>query len=345
MFEDLYNEYFILGAISLLIFIAAFAAFWLSFIFFPTLFVEKSIAKRFLRALRFPVLALFMLLAAFLSFNLYDSPPHVENTISHILLIFLIATFGWLSGALLRNAYTLIREHYEKGALFDLSKRSALTQAQFLYRLLMLGVIALSLGSILMTFPAIKSIGVGILGSAGIAGIALGIAARPILLNFIAGFQIAMTKMIKIGDAVVIEKEQGRIEVISLTHVTVKTWDLRHLIVPVSYFIDKPYQNWTVFSTDLYATAYIHCDFTADVEKMRQKLHEILEESPLWDKKVWDLLVTNISERTLQLRATMSVRDTSNAFPLQCYVREKIIGYLQKESLSSLPQIRIEKKD
>lgn len=334
-------ECLLLLGLSLLFFLGAIAVYFIFFTLFPRIFKRGHLGRRLIKSAKLPTFCLLIELAAFLSFNLFDISPAIDVVFSHFILIITIGTVGFLLANLLKAWYRYVMEHYDSLIDIDHSKRSMITQLQFLYRSLLFFVVIFSLASILMTFPPIRSMGVGILGSAGILGIALGIAARPILLNFISGFQIAITKMVKIGDAVVVEGQQGRVEHIYLTHVLVKLSDLRRIVVPISYFIDKPFENWSCFSTELIAVAHLHCDYSVSIEKVRQKLYEILQTTPLWDQKVWSLLVTDTTESTVKIRTCMSAKDASDAFMLKCYVLEHLLAFVYNEETSALPQSRI----
>jgi small-conductance mechanosensitive channel len=195
---------------------------------------------------------------------------------------------------------------------------------------------------ILMTFSEVRHIGVSILASAGIFGVVLGFAAQKTLGNFIAGIQIAIAQPIRLDDVVIIEGEWGWIEEITLTFVVVRIWDLRRMVVPISYFLEKPFQNWTRTSADLLGTVFIYTDYTVPVDEMRKELTRILESSPKWDKKVNVLQVSDTTDRSVELRALMSAADSPTAWDLRCEVREKLLEFLQKRFPGSLPRTRVE---
>jgi small-conductance mechanosensitive channel len=193
-----------------------------------------------------------------------------------------------------------------------------------------------------MTFPNIKQIGVSLLASAGMLGIILGFAAQKTLGNFIAGIQIAIAQPIRLDDVVIIENEWGWIEEITLTFVVVRIWDLRRLVVPISYFLEKPFQNWTRTSADILGSVFIYTDYTIVVKEVRDELTRILTNSQYWDKKVNVLQVTDAKERVIELRALMSAADSPTAWNLRCEVREKLFEFLQTKFPECLPRIRIE---
>jgi small-conductance mechanosensitive channel len=167
-------------------------------------------------------------------------------------------------------------------------------------------------------------------------------AARPTLGNLIAGIQITLTEPIRIEDAVVVEGELGRVVEVNTTYVIVHLWDLRHLVVPLSYFIEKPFQNWTRYSSDLIGVVLLYTDYTVPVDKLREEYRQILESSPLWDRKVMAVQVTDAKERSVELRFLMSAGNPTTTFGLRCYVRERLIQYLQEHYPQALPRIRSE---
>jgi small-conductance mechanosensitive channel len=199
-------------------------------------------------------------------------------------------------------------------------------------------IVVVTLSAVLMTFEPVRQYGVSLFASAGVAGLIAGLAARPLLTNLIAGIQIATTQPIRIGDQVVVENESGRIEEITSTYVVIRLWDLRRMIVPLSYFIEKPFQNWTLESSNLLGTVTLYVDFTAPVDAIRNKLGEIVKGSKLWDGNVVKLQVTDAKEGAMELRALVSARSAADAFELRCEVREKLIEFLRTEYPTVLPR-------
>ena len=250
---------------------------------------------------------------------------------------------GLISFLLVKATYVL--DEYVIGR-FDIDQKDNLrarkirTQLNVLKRIVIIAVCILALGTMLMTFEKVRQLGTTILASAGIIGIVVGMAAQRTIGTFIAGLQIAFTQPIRIDDVVIVENEWGRIEEITLTYVVVKIWDLRRLVVPITYFIEKPFQNWTRRTADLLGTVYIYVDYTVPVEAVRTELQNILKDCQLWDGKVCVLQVTNTSEHTLELRALMSAKDASTAWSLRCHVREKLVDFIQKNYPESLPKLR-----
>lgn len=192
----------------------------------------------------------------------------------------------------------------------------------------------------MLTFENVRRLGAGLLTSAGIAGIIIGFAAQRSLANLLAGFQIAFTQPIRIDDVLIVENEWGKVEEITLTYVVVRIWDQRRLVLPIHYFIETPFQNWTRTTSELIGTVFIYTDYTLPLEPLREELNRILESSPLWDKRVSVLQVTNATERTMELRALVSARNAPDAWDLRCYVREKMIEFVKANYPECLPKTR-----
>lgn len=316
------------------------AAFLVAYIAYRFLiFILNKLVRKgeIIQEARRPLLWLFLEIAAVASAHSFYLP----KGITHALHLMIIGTLGWLLVSILNAFYHNFVQKIDKTALEDLSNRSTLTQAHFLYKFLIFVIIVVTLGTILMTFPYIKGVGVGILGSAGIAGIALGIAARPILLNLMAGLQIAINKTIKLGDTVFVEGVTSQVESIQLTHVIVRTSDLRRLVIPISYFIDKPFENWDTIDSDLLSFCFIYCDYTVSLVVIRKKVEELLKASPYWNKRAWSVHMTKCTESNVEIRIMGSALGSSASFELSAYLREKLIDFLQKEHPSMLPHTRV----
>ena len=262
--------------------------------------------------------------------------------VTHLLSLVLIALF---SDLLIKLTYIFddyILHRFSISERDNLKARKVHTQLGVLRRIFTAVVILIAIATILMTFEKVRALGTALLASAGIVGIVLGMAAQKTIGTFIAGLQIAITQPIRIDDVVIVEGEWGRIEEVTLTYVVVRIWDLRRLIVPVTYFIEKPFQNWTRQTADLLGTVYIYVDHTVPINTVREQLHTILKESEHWNGKVCVLQVINTTERAIELRALMSAADASAAWTLRCEVREKLVKFIQEKYPRSLPKIRAE---
>lgn len=262
------------------------------------------------------------------------------DLLRRVLLIAFIVLCGWMALTALNIASLIYTRGFHLDVEDNLLARKHLTQTRILQRVAATLIVMLTVAFALMTFPGVRQYGVSLLASAGAAGIIAGLALQPFLTNLIAGVQIATTQPIRIDDAVIVEGEWGTVEEISSTYVVVKLWDWRRLVLPLTYFIQQPFQNWTRETASLIGTAMFYVDYAAPVEAMRRKLQEILEASPLWDRDVVALQVTDLTERTMQIRCLASARNAPTAFDLRCEVREKMIAFLKAEFPDALPRDR-----
>jgi small-conductance mechanosensitive channel len=273
---------------------------------------------------------------------LVKAPPGVTAFLKQTFVLLWIASVAWL---IIKIAYViedLILNQFRIDVEDNLRARRIHTQIRILKRVLIVLVGILALAAILMSFEKVRLLGTSLLASAGIAGIVVGLAAQRSIATLLAGLQIAITQPIRIDDVVIVENEWGRIEEITLTYVVVRIWDLRRLIVPITYFLERPFQNWTRVSAELLGTVYLYVDYTVPVQAVREELRRILDNSGLWDGRVCGLLVTNATERTVELRALTSASDASKAWTLRCEVREKLIEFIQKNYPEGLPRVRAE---
>jgi small-conductance mechanosensitive channel len=192
-----------------------------------------------------------------------------------------------------------------------------------------------------MSFDRLRKIGTGLLTGVGVGGIIIGFAAQRSLSSFLAGFQIAFTQPIRIDDVLIVEGEWGRVEEITLTYVVMKLWDLRNLIIPLNYFIEKPFQNWTRTGADLIGTVFIYLDYSVPVDSLRTELSRLLSLTPLWNKETNIIQVTDLTDKTIQVRALVSANNSSEAFDLRCYVREGLLNFVRDNFPGSLPTLRV----
>src|ERR1700761_7828990 len=223
----------------------------------------------------------------------------------------------------------------------NLKERKIRTQLQFIRRLAVSLILILTVCVILLSFNNLRKIGTGLLTGVGVGGIIIGFAAQKSLSNLLAGFQLAFTQPLRIDDVLVVEGEWGRVEEITLTYVVLNIWDQRRLILPINYFIEKPFQNWTRTTADIIGTVFLYLDYTIPLDPLRAELSRLLEMNPLWDRRVKVLQVTNASERTIEVRALMSATSSGNAFDLRCNIREGLITFLQKNYPEAFPVNRV----
>jgi len=266
----------------------------------------------------------------------------VAAFIGGVLRVVLTFAVAWTLVRLTSVARDVVTSRYDVNVSDNLRARAIHTQFGIVRKIAIVVVCVLALAAVLMSFEEFRRLGTGILASAGLAGLVVGFAAQKTLGNLLAGIQIAITQPIRIDDVVVVEGEWGRIEAITLTYVVVRIWDLRRLVLPIGYFLEKPFQNWTRVSADVLGTVYLVVDYTVPVDEIRAQLDRIVRESSLWDRKVCGVQVTDASERGIQVRALVSAADSSKAWDLRCEVREKLIAFLQDEYPGSLPRVRAE---
>ncbi|HET7213978.1 MAG TPA: mechanosensitive ion channel family protein [Terriglobia bacterium] len=289
-----------------------------------------------------PARLILPLLALFVALPATSLPPWPMGIIRHIVALGMIAAVAWLLIILIDVFEDVAKDRYKIGVSDNLRARKIQTEIHVLRRTATVVACIVAFSVMLMTFPGIRQFGVSLFASAGIVGIIVGMAARPMLSNLLAGLQIALTEPIRIEDVVIVEGEWGWIEEIASTYVVVRIWDLRRLVVPISYFIEHPFQNWTRVTADLLGTVFLYTDYTVPVEEIRQELHRILKTTDLWDGKVWGVQVTDATAHVMELRALMSTSDSSKSWDLRCLVREQLITFLQDKYPQSLPRTRVE---
>ncbi|WP_034852881.1 mechanosensitive ion channel family protein [Inquilinus limosus] len=260
--------------------------------------------------------------------------------VRHILLLAFIALLGWVALTALHIWMTVYLRRFTLDAEDNLLARKHVTQTRILRRVVATLIVTVTLSAALMTFEQVRQYGISLLASAGAAGLVIGLALQPMLKNMIAGIQLAVTQPIRIDDAVLVENEWGNIEEITSTYVVVRLWDWRRLVLPLSYFIEHPFQNWTREGSALIGSVFLYADYTAPVEEMRRRLDEIVKATPLWDGQVAVLQVTDFREQTMEIRMLVSARSSGRAFDLRCEVREKMVTWLQQAHPGALPRWR-----
>jgi len=303
---------------------------------------SSVIDNAFLHRLKGPARLLLPLIVIYFIMPFQDTyfSPRVLWVLNKGFSILMIISVAWL---IIRFTYILedfLLDKYRISTTDNLKARKIYTQTQLLKKIITVVIIILTIAAILMSFEKFRELGTGLLASAGLAGLVLGFAAQKTLSNLLAGFQIAISQPIRIDDVVIVEGEWGWIEEIALTYVVVRIWDLRRLVLPISYFIEHPFQNWTRTSANILGTVYLYVDYTIPIAEIRDELHQILSASQFWDGEVWRLHTTNATEKTVELRALMSAKDSSSAWELRCEVREKLIEFVRSTYPDALPKIR-----
>lgn len=259
---------------------------------------------------------------------------------SGVMKLVIVTLVYWFALRLIEIVSEAYARHYDIKVSDNLSARQILTRIAVTRRLVAFLAFIIALSAIFLLFEPLRALGVSLLASAGIAGVVLGFAAQKALGNVLAGIQIALTQPIRLDDVLVVEGEWGRVEEITLTYVVVNIWDRRRLVLPISYFIEKPFQNWTRTTASILGTVELYTDYTLPLEPLRAELVRLVESTPLWDKDVQVLQVTDCTEETMKLRVLVSAVDSPTAWDLRCLVREGLITFIQQNYPQSLPKTR-----
>ncbi|MCC4633661.1 MULTISPECIES: mechanosensitive ion channel family protein [Xanthomonas] len=262
--------------------------------------------------------------------------------VQHLLHVGIVGCVTWLLVRAVAAGEMAILRSNPIEVSDNLTARRIQTQTRVLSRVVMGTVILLGISVVLLGFEQVRQIGKTLLASAGIIGLVAGIAAKPVFGNLIAGLQIALTQPIRLDDVVIVEGEWGRIEEIGSSYVVVRIWDERRMVVPLTWFIENPFQNWTRASADLLGTAFLWLDYRTPIAAVRAELERICHSEPLWDGRVCVTQITDTSDNTIQVRLLVSARNSGDAFDLRCVVRERMIDFLTREHAYALPRIRAE---
>jgi small-conductance mechanosensitive channel len=293
-----------------------------------------------LRRCRIPlqfVVCLALLLANAPLAQLFDR--HAGD-VRHGLLLALIASIGWLANRVLAAVLTAFFSRYQEVSDDPSRVQRVRTQISLLRRTASALVILVTAGAMLLTFPEMRAIGTSLLASAGLIGIVAGIAAQNTLGNFFSGLVIAFGDLVRIGDVVVVEQQQGTVEEITLSYLVIRLWDQRRLVVPVSYFVSRPFENWTRADPHTTGSVLLHLDHTTPVPELREEFHRLLLDSKEWDGRDWGLVVFDTTPSTIVVRATMTARNPDDAFALRCQTREHLLAWLRDRHPGALPRVR-----
>lgn len=255
--------------------------------------------------------------------------------------ILFVITTTWLVIQLLKVGELRLVHQYDTTQDVNLAQRKFVTQVRFFRRMIAIGVIILSASLLLISFQGSRKVGLSVLTSAGVVSVVIGFAAQKTLANLLAGIQIAFNQQIRLDDAVVVEKEWGRIEEINLTSVIVRIWDRRRLILPITYFVENPFENWTRSDASIVGTIFLYLDYNVPVDRLREKAHELAQNDPLWTGETFAVQVTDTMPTCIQIRILVSAQDAPSAFDLRCHMRENLIAFIRDEYPQSLPQTRL----
>lgn len=303
---------------------------------------DTQLTKKLLTKVRLPVLLLICVIALWTPISYSALPQSIEETAVKILTILMISIVTWMVISAVQLIKYFVLKKYDIKQKDNLKARKIYTQFKIIERVLIFIILIIAISLALMTFSSIRKIGVSLITSAGIGGLILGLAAQKVLGGVLAGIQIAVAQPIRLDDVVIVEGEWGRIEEINLTFVVVNIWDERRLVLPTTYFIEKPFQSWTRTTAQLLGTVFIYTDYKVDFDAFREELTRLLHSTDLWDGRVNVLQVTDTNENTVEMRALMSAVDSPTAFDLRVYVREHLIKFLQQNYPESMPRSRVE---
>jgi small-conductance mechanosensitive channel len=301
---------------------------------------RHSLSLRILERTREPSRVALCLAAAAFVLPLAPLDDRFRLGLTKLMVVACIALVGWIAIRAVNMASGRYLQRFRVDVEDNLLARKHVTQVRVFKRVADTLIIIIATAAGLMTFDSVRQYGVSLFASAGAAGLIVGLAARPLLSNLIAGVQIAVTQPIRIDDAVIVENEWGWIEEIASTYVVIRLWDWRRMVVPLAYFIEKPFQNWTREGASLIGAVILHVDYSADVERIRERLNQIARESKLCDGTVVNLQVTDTNSRTMELRALVSASNAPATWDLRCEVREKLVAFLQAEQPDALPRDR-----
>jgi small-conductance mechanosensitive channel len=303
---------------------------------------SNAIAHTLIEDTEDPARLLLSLLALQAVWQAAPDSLYLIGAVRHLTAVLLIASITWLIVRTIVAAGRIVVLMHPVDVSDNLHARGIQTQTRVLTRTLMLFVLVFGVACALITFPSVRQIGTGLLASAGLAGLVIGFAAKPLLGNLLAGLQIALTQPIRLDDVVTVEGEFGRIEEITSAYVVVALWDERRMIMPLQWFIEHPFQNWTRTSAQILGSVFLWVDFGFPVEPLRQELAKICEGNPDWDRRVCGIQVTDMSEHAVQLRILVSSGSASRNWDLRCFVRERLIDYIARDHSQYFPKFRID---
>jgi len=269
-------------------------------------------------------------------------PAQYLTTINHVLMVTIIVMVTWLLVKLTKSTSSAVIAHLPQEELVSVHGRRMQTQTRLLARTMMTVIVIIGFAAALMTFPAVRQVGTSLLASAGLAGVVIGLAAKPLFGNLLAGLQIAFTQPIRLNDVVIVEGEWGVIEEILSTYVVVRIWDDRRLVMPLQWFIDHPFQNWTRSSSNITGSIILWLDYNTPIEPLRAEAKRLCESAPEWDRRFQNLQVVDTSEHAIQVRVLVTADDAGKNWDLRCRVREGLLAFIRQNMPESLPKIRTE---
>ena len=301
---------------------------------------SRPLLQEILQRARAPAQYAFIILAAALIAPALPLDKGTTDILNRILAAGFVLLSGWIAAFASNLAIDRYIARFKTDVEDNLTARKAITQIRVLKRSVTVLIAIITIALALMTFDTVRQYGISLFAYAGIAGLAVGMAAKPLLSNFIAGLQLAVTQPIRIDDAVVVQGEWGWIEEMTSTYVVIRLWDARRLIVPLSYFLENAFENWTRVSAAIIGTVLLYVDYTADIEAIRSKFMELVKDAKKWDGNVANLQVTNLTDHMVELRVLVSAKNSSLVWDLRCEIREQLLAYLRQDNPGFLPRNR-----
>ena len=302
----------------------------------------KPTSRRIIERTHGPLRLAFVMLSLRIAAVWAPLPDPAGALLARFLQVALIVLVGWMVMTAVNIAADVYLRRFRIDVEDNLLARKHVTQVRVFKNALRTLVVVLTTAAALMSFEQVREFGISLMASAGIAGLIVGLAARPLFSSLIAGVQIAMTQPFRLDDAVLVENEMGFIEEINATYVVIRLWDWRRMIVPLTYFLEKPFQNWTREGAGLIGSIFIRTDYSVPIDRLREKFTEIVKASPLWDGKVVNFQMSDADEHTVELRGLCSARTSGQTWDLRCEAREKLIAFIQAEYPNALPHTRQE---
>jgi small-conductance mechanosensitive channel len=302
--------------------------------------LNYSLFKSILTRLSPPLTWFLPLLTLNFTLPLMHLTRREQSILDKTIEILLITTFAVVLVAVIKVFEDFLYHVYDLRKADNLRERKIRTQIQFIRKLITSLIIILAVGAVLLSFSSLRRIGTGLLTGVGISGIIVGLAAQRSIGNLLAGFQIAFTQPIRLDDVLVVEGEYGRVEEITITYVVLNLWDQRRLVLPINYFIEKPFQNWTRKTSEILGTVFLYLDYTAPFAEIRKEFQRLLESTDLWDQRASAMQVTNATQDSVEVRFLVSASNSSRAFDLRCYIRENMIAFIQEKHPEALPVTR-----
>lgn len=302
--------------------------------------LKYSLFRSAINRLKHPLTWFMPLITLNLALPFMELSKKQAAVINKITDILLIVVFSMVLIAVMKVFEDILYNLYNLNKPDNLRERKILTQIQFVRKFIIGLIIVVAVGAILLSFSSLRRIGTGMLTGVGISSVIVGLAAQRSLGNLLAGFQIAFTQPIRLDDVLVVEGEWGKVEEISMTYVVINIWDQRRLILPINYFIEKPFQNWTRTTAEISGTVFLHLDYTAPFDQIRKEFNRLLLTTDLWDKRAGVMQVTETTQNTVEVRLVVSAADSSQVFNLRCYIRENMVTFIQDNFPEALPKTR-----